>query len=193
MVIDADLLPPLINILQVAEFRTRKEAAWAITNATSGGSAEQIRWDCRLNLVLTCVWCDHLWSYHFISISIQDGFLFQFINLLLRHLVELGCIKPLCDLLTLMDSKIVQVALNGLENILRLGELEAKRGGGINPYCALIEEAYGMLSITLTMWFFHMYMDFHVFWPEKYDSLGLSNLLCALSIINSLYPCGFKG
>lgn len=62
---------------------------------------------------------------------------------LCRHLVELGCIKPLCDLLTLMDSKIVQVALNGIENILRLGELEAKRGGGINPYCALIEEAYG--------------------------------------------------
>lgn len=44
MVIDAGLLPPLINILQVAEFRTRKEAAWAITNATSGGSAEQIRY-----------------------------------------------------------------------------------------------------------------------------------------------------
>lgn len=43
MVMDADLLPPLITILQVAEFRTRKEAAWAITNATSGGSAEQIR------------------------------------------------------------------------------------------------------------------------------------------------------
>ncbi|KAL3040451.1 hypothetical protein OYC64_011467 [Pagothenia borchgrevinki] len=103
MVMDADLLPPLITILQVAEFRTRKEAAWAITNATSGGSAEQI-----------------------------------------RHIVDLGCIKPLCDLLTLMDSKIVQVALNGLENILRLGELEAKRGGGINPYCALIEEAYGL-------------------------------------------------
>ena len=55
----------------------------------------------------------------------------------------LGCIGPLCDLLTLMDSKIVQVALNGLENVLRLGEQEAKRGGGINPYCALIEEAYG--------------------------------------------------
>lgn len=62
-----------------------------------------------------------------------------------RYLVELGCIKPLCDLLTVMDSKIVQVALNGLENILRLGEQESKRSGsGINPYCALIEEAYGM-------------------------------------------------
>lgn len=59
-------------------------------------------------------------------------------------MVELGCIKPLCDLLTVMDSKIVQVALNGLENILRLGEQEAKQNGtGFNPYCALIEEAYG--------------------------------------------------
>lgn len=64
--------------------------------------------------------------------------------------MELGCIKPLCDLLTLMDSKIVQVALNGLENILRLGELEAKRGGGINPYCALIEEAYGKGGVHST-------------------------------------------
>lgn len=58
--------------------------------------------------------------------------------------MNLGCIKPLCDLLTVMDSKIVQVALNGLENILRLGEQEANQSGtGINPYCSLIEEAYG--------------------------------------------------
>lgn len=65
---------------------------------------------------------------------------------LYRYLVNLGCIKPLCDLLTVMDSKIVQVALNGLENILRLGEQEAKQennGTGVNPYCSLIEEAYG--------------------------------------------------
>ncbi|XP_064408226.1 importin subunit alpha-7 isoform X2 [Latimeria chalumnae] len=66
----------------------------------------------------------------------------------IRYLVELGCIKPLCDLLTVMDSKIVQVALNGLENILRLGEQEAKQNGnGINPYCSLIEEAYGLDKI----------------------------------------------
>lgn len=46
-----------------------------------------------------------------------------------------------------MDSKIVQVALNGLENILRLGEQEGKRSGsGVNPYCGLIEEAYGKFS-----------------------------------------------
>jgi len=68
-----------------------------------------------------------------------------------RYLVNLGCIKPLCDLLTVMDSKIVQVALNGLENILRLGEQEAKQensGTGVNPYCSLIEEAYGAETHT---------------------------------------------
>lgn len=63
---------------------------------------------------------------------------------LCRYLVNLGCIKPLCDLLTVVDSKIILVALNGLENILRLGEQEANQSGsGINPYCSLIEEAYG--------------------------------------------------
>jgi len=60
-----------------------------------------------------------------------------------RFLVDQECIPPLCDLLTVMDSKIVQVALNGLENILRLGEQDAKMHGGTNPYAVMIEECYG--------------------------------------------------
>lgn len=43
-VIDANIFPVLIEILQKAEFRTRKEAAWAITNATSGGTPVQMRY-----------------------------------------------------------------------------------------------------------------------------------------------------
>ena len=43
-----------------------------------------------------------------------------------------------------MDSKIVQVALNGLENILRLGEQDAKVNDGTNPYAVMIEECYGI-------------------------------------------------
>lgn len=43
-VIDANIFPVLIDILGRADFKTRKEAAWAITNATSGGSPEQIRY-----------------------------------------------------------------------------------------------------------------------------------------------------
>ena len=43
-VIDANIFPVLIEIQSKAEFKTRKEAAWAITNATSGGTAEQVRY-----------------------------------------------------------------------------------------------------------------------------------------------------
>lgn len=60
-----------------------------------------------------------------------------------RYLVDQGCIGPLCDLLTVMDSKIVLVALNGLENILRLGDQDSKQHGGANAYAVLIEECYG--------------------------------------------------
>lgn len=52
----------------------------------------------------------------------------------------MGCIPPMCELLTVMDSKIVQVALNGLENILKSGELHNTKP---NPYAVLIEECFG--------------------------------------------------
>ncbi|KAJ3819886.1 armadillo-type protein [Lentinula raphanica] len=39
-VIDANIIPPLINILQNVDFKTRKEACWAISNSTSGGLQE---------------------------------------------------------------------------------------------------------------------------------------------------------
>ena len=41
-----------------------------------------------------------------------------------------------------MDVKIVQVALNGIQNILQLGEQEAKNIG-VNPYAVAVEECYG--------------------------------------------------
>lgn len=56
-----------------------QEAAWAISNATSGGKPEQI-----------------------------------------KYLVTEGCIPPLSDLLEVHDAKIVTVALEGLENILKV-------------------------------------------------------------------------
>ena len=47
-----------------------------------------------------------------------------------------------------MDTKIVQVALSGLENILRMGEAEAKEStNGYNIYAHKIEECYGLDKI----------------------------------------------
>lgn len=93
----------LILVLRDADFKTKKEAAWAITNATSGGTSTQI-----------------------------------------QYLVENGCIPPLCTLLDYKDLKIVQVALNGLENILRAGKQDSEMGANPNPYAVTIEECGGV-------------------------------------------------
>lgn len=42
-VIEANIIGPLIQLLQNAEFDVKKEAAWAISNATSGGTHDQIK------------------------------------------------------------------------------------------------------------------------------------------------------
>ena len=106
-VIEANLIPPLVNLLNSAEFDIKKEAAWAISNATSGGTSEQI-----------------------------------------NFLVSQGCIPPLCELLEVNDAKIVTVALEGLENILKAGEDLKNQNGGENPHAVLIEQANGLDKIN---------------------------------------------
>ncbi|XP_031779259.1 importin subunit alpha-5-like [Nasonia vitripennis] len=41
-----------------------------------------------------------------------------------------------------MDATIIQMALNGLENISRLREQDAVHHNGVNPYCVLIEQCF---------------------------------------------------
>ncbi|OMP09363.1 Armadillo [Corchorus olitorius] len=107
-VIEANIILPLVHLLQHAEFDIKKEAAWAISNATSGGSHEQI-----------------------------------------QFLVSQGCIKPLCDLLICPDPRIVTVCLEGLENILKVGEADKEMGmnSGINVYAQMIDECDGLDKI----------------------------------------------
>ena len=68
-----------------------------------------------------------------------------FTPLSLRYLVNQQCIKPLCDLLNVNDGKIIHVALDGLDNILRAGHEEFQSDTNLtsNPYCILIEEGDG--------------------------------------------------
>ena len=42
--IDANLVPKLLEILSNAEFEVKKEAAWAIANMTDGGTPEQLNY-----------------------------------------------------------------------------------------------------------------------------------------------------
>ncbi|KAF5919988.1 hypothetical protein HPG69_014354 [Diceros bicornis minor] len=149
VILNCSALPCLLHLLSSQKESIRKESCWTVSNITAGNRAQiQAVIDANIFPVLIEVLQkaefrtrkEAAWA---ITNATSGGTPEQ-----IRYLVALGCIKPLCDLLTVMDSKIVQVALNGLENILRLGEQESKQNGiGINPYCALIEEAYGLDKI----------------------------------------------
>jgi hypothetical protein len=41
MIIEADLIAKMVEVLQVSEYEVQKEAAWALSNATSGITLEQ--------------------------------------------------------------------------------------------------------------------------------------------------------
>ncbi|PPS09631.1 hypothetical protein GOBAR_AA10999 [Gossypium barbadense] len=112
-VIEANIIAPLVHLLQNAEFDIKKQAAWAISIATDG-THDQI-----------------------------------------RFLVSQGCIKPLCDFLNCPDPEVVSVCLQGLENILKVGEAEKNMGttGKVNLYAQIIDAAKGREKIE--------YLRFH--------------------------------
>lgn len=92
--------------------------------------------------------------FHVLLFVLSAIYFAQSIHLLIlcffgRYLVNQGCIKPLCDLLTCPDPRIVTVSLEGLENMLKVGEAEKDLGNnnGINIYARYIDEAEGLEKI----------------------------------------------
>ncbi|KAH7511127.1 hypothetical protein JRO89_XSUnG0222900 [Xanthoceras sorbifolium] len=66
----------------------------------------------------------------------------------IQFLVNQGCVKPLCDLLVCPDPRIVTVCLEGLENILKMGEADKEAGNTtVNVYSEMIDECDGLDKI----------------------------------------------
>ncbi|KAL4878872.1 armadillo-type protein [Aspergillus karnatakaensis] len=154
VIINCGALPALLSLLSSTKDGIRKEACWTISNITAGNSS-QIQSVVDANIIPPLV---HLlangdfktrkeacWA---ISNATSGGLQKPE---QIRYLVSQGCVKPLCDLLACPDNKIIQVALDGLENILKVGEMdkEAAQSGEarINRYALFIEEAGGMEKI----------------------------------------------
>lgn len=150
VVIASGALPALLSLLSSPKEAIRKEACWTISNITAGSPA-QIQAVIDANLIPPLI--NVLQNADFrtkkeacwgISNATSGGLAEP--NQI-RYLVSQGVIKPLCDLLKSMDNKIIQVALDGLENILRVGDMDKDQHGGQNPYALYVEEAGGMMSI----------------------------------------------
>ncbi|KAF4669410.1 Importin alpha subunit (Karyopherin alpha subunit) (Serine-rich RNA polymerase I suppressor protein) [Perkinsus olseni] len=149
-VINCGGLEPLHALLYSPKKNLRKEACWSISNITAG-NREQIQ-ECinkglfgKLIELLTNAEFDvkkeAAWA---VSNATAGGTPEQ-----VDYLVQNGCIKPLCDLLDVTDTKIVGCCLEGIDNILRVGVLAQERNPDFteNPYLHLIEEADGMTKI----------------------------------------------
>ncbi|KAK3903317.1 armadillo-type protein [Staphylotrichum tortipilum] len=154
VIINCGALPCLLSLLSSNKDGIRKEACWTISNITAGNSA-QIQSVIDANIIPPLI---HLlingdlktrkeacWA---ISNATSGGL--QKPDQI-RYLVVQGCIRPLCDLLGCPDNKIIQVALDGLENILKVGDLDKQAAGegtdSVNRYALFIEECGGMEKI----------------------------------------------
>lgn len=149
IIIGYHALPCLLAMLNHQKKAIRKEACWTISNITAGNK-EQIQAVVDHGMVRPLV--NLLQNAEFdvkkeaawaISNATSGGTPEQ-----IKHLVEQGCIKPLCDLLVSDDNKIISVALEGLENILKVGDREAKQiGSGYNEMAALVAELGGLQKL----------------------------------------------
>jgi len=147
-VINTNALPCLLALLSNPKKGIRKEACWTISNVTAGNK-DQIQAVIDNNIIPPLIQLltnaefdirkEAAWA---ISNATSGGSPTQ-----IKFLVKQGCIRPLCDLLTVNDTKIVTIALEGLENILKVGEEDSKGNGGHNMMATFIAEAEGLTKI----------------------------------------------
>jgi len=152
VVIASGALAALLSLLSSPKEGIRKEACWTISNITAG-SPPQIQAVIDANIIPPLINIlqnadfktrkEACWAIS----NATSGGLHEPSQI--RYLVSQGCIKPLCDLLTMMDNKIIQVALDGLDNILKVGEADKQAAGpgAVNQFALFVEEAGGMVTI----------------------------------------------
>lgn len=147
-VINHNALPCLLALLGSPKKGIRKEACWTISNITAGVS-QQIQSVIDNNIIPPLIQLlagaefdirkEAAWA---ISNATSGGTPEQ-----IKYLVSQGCIRPLCDLLNVTDPKIVTIALEGLENILKVGEADAAKYSGMNEMATYIADADGLNKI----------------------------------------------
>ncbi|KAF6173635.1 hypothetical protein GIB67_022994 [Kingdonia uniflora] len=150
-IINQQALPCLLNLLTHNHKKSiKKEACWTISNITAGNK-DQIQSVIAadligplINLLQTAEFDIKKEAAWAISNATSGGTHEQ-----IKYLVSQNCIKPLCDLLVCPDPRIVTVCLEGLENILKVGEADKNLGqaNDVNVFAQLIDEADGLEKI----------------------------------------------
>eukprot|EP00760_Papus_ankaliazontas_P009038 PhM_4_TR13959/c1_g1_i14/m.31989 len=145
-VINHGALPNFHFLINHPKRNIRKEVCWAISNICAG-TRDQVQAVINANLVPQVI--KQLTASEF---EVRKEASWTISNLTsggspaqVRYVVEQDVIPPLCELLTVYDPKIISVALEALENILRVGKDDAN--GGNNRYAVLVHECGGLDKI----------------------------------------------
>lgn len=123
VVLNCNVIPGLLRLLDHLKESVKKETCWTISNITAG-SVEQIQAVLDGGLIPGVIHVlqhaefktrkEAAWA---ISNATSGGTPPQ-----IQFLVSQGCIPPLCNILSVNDAKVTEVALDALENILRVGQ-----------------------------------------------------------------------
>jgi importin subunit alpha-2 len=149
IIINCSALSCLHHLLRSSNEKVQKEACWTLSNITAGNRT-QIATVIEANIIPSLVTIlgqaefktrkEAAWAIT----NASSGGAPEHI----KYLVDQGCIQPLCDLLTVADTSIINVALTGLENILKAGEAASGTGAAMdaqpNDYALIIEECHGV-------------------------------------------------
>ncbi|KAH8373323.1 hypothetical protein KR009_000621 [Drosophila setifemur] len=145
VVLSYNALPCISHLLRSSAETIKKESCWIISNIAAG-NREQVQAIINANIfpqlmviMQTAEFKTRKEAAWAITNATSSGTSEQ-----ITYFVEVGCVPPMCDFLTAVDSDIIQVALNALENILKAGEKFQVRP---NPYAITIEECGGLDKI----------------------------------------------
>ena len=151
VVIASGALPALLPLLSSPKEGIRYEACWAISNITAG-SPPQIQAVIDADVIPPLI---NILSNA--DLKTRKEACWAISNALCEvrkptqicYIVNQGCIKPLCDMLTMTDNKIIQAVLDGLDSILKVGEMDkAAAGPGTpNQYAIYVGKAGGVVTI----------------------------------------------
>ncbi|CAK4608753.1 unnamed protein product [Aphanomyces euteiches] len=141
-IIECGAVPSLRKLIAHSNREIQKEACWTLSNIAAG-TVDQIQCVLDSGCIPSLM---GLASSETTDAEVRSEACWVVLNATscgsdsqIEYLVNEGCIQILGNLLE--ETSMVMMALEGLERILQVGELEAKRTDSPNPYASLMASA----------------------------------------------------